>query len=347
MRRNGLIVGISMYSLSEADYVLKNLKYFDSLELNVRVVIIVNPAIFDTVGQYLDIANHSYIETLKGIPDFFTQYDEGSYRHAGNLNILLDRYSDECNFLVMADPDIVYIKQDFFAGLISKHLEGFDIIGLEWDKTIPSKWKDFPAPHFISINCNKVNPALVNMRPMLELSYGKREKAKVFKKLIQKNRRLPFSLLNGFLNFILLYFKKNLSADTGYKFRDLAKRCDYRVLLITNVVNYYNYLSLLELRKNFNVLVRNWLPEMANLFPKVSIYPSCLIEKYFDIYKATRPEEVYFAGQVVALHFRTVRVRNQQKEIAVAMNKEFVAKVSVDDLVTSHYVRDPKFTKIF
>lgn len=336
-----------MYSLAEAAYILKNLPYFDSLVPKVKVAIMVNPPIFEAVSKYLDIANHDYIELLKGIPDFFTPQDEGSYRHAGNLNLMLDRYFDDCNILVMADPDVVYIDNDFFSKLISNHLLGFDIIGLEWDKTIPSKWKDFPAPHFISINCNKINLALVNMRPMLELSYKKREQAKLFKQLIQKNNSFPLSKLNGFLNFVLLFFKKNLSADTGYKFRDLAKRCGYRILLINSVVNYYNYQQLIDLRKNFHVIIRSWLPELVNLFPKVSIYQSCLIDKYFDLYKTSRPEEMFFDGKVVALHFRTVRVRNQQREAAIAMNRQFVESVNFAELETSVYIRDPKFYKIF
>lgn len=347
MRKNCMILCISMYSLTELDYIFKNLKYFDALDSGLKVAIAVNPSIFEEVVKRIDLEQHCYIEILRGIPDFFTQYDEGSYRHAGNLNIFLDRFAGEYNFLVMADPDIVYISKNFFANIINKHLEGYDIVGLEWDKTIPSKWKDFPAPHFISINCNRVNPALVNMRPMLEISQKKRLIGANFKKLIQMNRIYPLSLLNGFLSFFLLYFKKNISADTGYMFRNYSNRFGYRTHLIESVVNYYNYLSLLAIRKNFNVLIRNWLPEALSLFPKVKIFPSCLIENYFEIYKATRPEEMYFAGEVVAIHFRTVRVRNQQKEVAIAMNKEFVEKLDINQLVTAHYIRKPKFVKIF
>ena len=342
--KHKLIIGISIYKLDELSYILSNVDYFSNLDTVCSIHVICNPAIILDAQEILDVENVHNINLEKGIPDFFTPYDEGSYRHAGNLNILARKYSNS-EQIILCDPDIIFVKQSFFTDLKKSHDDGAAIIGLEWDLTIPSKWRDFPAPHFISIDPQKINIDLIDFRPYLESSFKKRERNKKFKKVVARVNQTKIRLIPGLMNFLLLYFKKNLSSDTGYFFREFILRRKYSVKLIGNSVNYYNFRAILNILKNISRVVRK-LPARLGLVPKVSHYTSCLIDDYFYLYKATRPEEMVFNDEVCAIHFRSVRVANQQNKSALQLNLEFLDKVDVSTLVTSHYVRNPKFMKV-
>ena len=111
------------------------------------------------------------VEIISGIPDFFTPFDEGSYRHAGNLNLMIEKFGSMYDKVILCDPDIIFTNPETLKILAETHECGTAVIGSEWDKTIPSKWRDFPAPHLISIDMSKINFNVVDMRPALEKSF--------------------------------------------------------------------------------------------------------------------------------------------------------------------------------
>lgn len=343
--RKKIVFGMSIYKIDELSYVLKNVHFFNNLDVNYDLRLICNPKIIDDVSHQLKISKVDIIHVEKGIPDFFTPYDEGSYRHAGNLNILIQKYA-KANQIILCDPDIVFIDQDFVNKIIHLHNMGKDIVGLEWDKTIPSKWRDFPAPHFISIDTDRINTHLINLRPFLEGSFGKRKRHKKLKKIAAHVKRFKIRLLPGILTVGLLYLKKNLSSDTGYFLRDFVHRRRYSIFLIENSINHFNYLVLHKiLKKGISRIIRK-IPVFLKLVPNVKHYTSCLIEDNYDIYKKTRPEEMIINDVVVALHFRSVRVLNQQPEGSLNLNLDFINTTDLFSLETHKYIKNPKFKKI-
>ena len=339
-----LIIGISIYKLEELSYVLRNVDFFEQLDMVFSIHVICNPQIFKEAFEKISLSNTNLINIEKGIPDFFTHYDEGSYRHAGNLNILCQKYSN-VDQIILSDPDIIFTDRLFFSKLKKKHDNGYAVIGLEWDRTIPSKWRDFPAPHFISIDPAKVNLHLLDFRPYLEASYTRRQQTLTIKKFIAFFKRNNIWFVPGLLMFFLMLLKKNLSMDTGYFFRKLSNRRKLKVFLVENSVNYYNYNVLSNVINKIPRPLRK-IPVMLKLVPDVKYYVSCLIKDYFYLYKKTRPEEMILEGEISALHFRSVRVINQQKADSLNLNLEFINRVKPFSLKTDYYIRDPKFIKV-
>lgn len=318
MNSNEFAFLVSAYKPSELEIFSANRNFFDQIVDRADIKIAVNPGILKKAHTYE--FGKIAVEIIPGIPDFFTPFDEGSYRHAGNLNLLIEKFGSNYDKLVLCDPDIIFTNPKALKILVETHGSGSAIIGSEWDKTIPSKWRDFPAPHLISIDMSKINFDVVDMRPALEKSFKKRNAAKKLKGFITDNKLFLLRKLNGFLTFILVAMKRNLSSDTGYHFREYTKFHSIPVSLIVNEVNYYNLLDLTRIRRSINRFIRNWAPDLIGIIPRVNVYRSALIEKHFHIYKYLRPEELSIGGSLIAFHFRSVKTFHRGSDKLLSMN---------------------------
>ena len=336
---------VSSYKIEELHIFQKNEKFFNKVADIAELFIMVNPTIFEKASK-MTFGNIKTTIT-PGIPDMMSPYDEGSYRHAGNLNLLAELYGNDFYAFLFCDPDIVFTNERLLDMLLSNHSRGADIIGSNWDKTIPSKWQDFPAPHFISLKNSVLHHSTVDFRPNLEKSFKKRQIGKKYKSLIVANKFPILKKLNGFLTFGLLLLKKNLSTDTGYYLRGVVHRHKLKVKFIENEVNYYNLVDLERIKKGLNRFIRNWAPYYFGFIPKRETYRSALIENHFKVYKETRPEELFLDNELVALHFRSVRVINQQKQNGLDTNIAFVKSESnFLNISYKTYRRSPKFQVI-
>ena len=283
--------------------------------------LIINPELFEYAKKTIENQNNIKITIIKGISSFFTPYDEGSYHHSANLLFGLDSIDHKDKVVTFIDPDFFFINMNF-SNIIQNLHNNYPVVGMQWDLSSTSKWTDFVAPHFFSIDFASINRDLLTFSPQLNVSEKKRKLAMKLKYFIinlqQTILRYPASLL---LVPLFTIYKLNISKDTLSFLRDYTKSNNIPIFLFNNQLNIFNYNDLCKVRKTFPRILRNWLPEIIGVIPRVNYQNTySFIKKiYPEEYEYMRPEEILFNKKPFALHMRTVKnihrdanIENQQ-----------------------------------
>ena len=225
---------------------------------------------------------------------------------------------DYDGIITFIDPDFIFICSNFSDVITDLHLKGNSIIGMHWDKTSTTKWRDFVAPHFFSINMKDISVDTISFYPLLDMSEKKRNIAASLKKIIIS---LQTTILKYPAAFTLVplftYLKMEISFDTLSYFRLLAKKLDIKIHLFRNQLNIHNYQDITRVRKNFPIIFRNWLPELIGVIPRTdyNLTKSFIKEKYPKEYENMRPEEISYKNKLFGIHMRTVKNFHRDKSL--------------------------------
>lgn len=302
---------ISIYKKSELNLINFHLRSLAKCKFDNELIfnLIINPELYEHATGLIDNQDNIKITFIKGISSFFTPYDEGSYHHSANLLFGLDSIDHKNKVVTFIDPDFLFIDMNFSNTILKLH-NNYPVVGMRWDLSSTSKWTDFVAPHFFSINFANINRDLLSFSPELNVSEKKRKfamKLKYFIINLQKTiLRYPASLL---LVPLFTIYKLNISRDTLSYLRDYTKSNNIPVFLFNNQLNIFNYNDLCKVRKTFPRILRNWLPEILGVIPRINNQNTySFIKKiYPKEYEYMRPEEILYNKKPFALHMRTVK----------------------------------------
>lgn len=182
---------------------------------------------------------------------------KGSYNHAECLNKIVRTISTK--YLIVIDYDF-YIILPNWTEIIINHIKKNDLefFGAPWHPKWTSKYRNFPAVHFMVINLLKINKTTLDFSPQYN-----------FKNIYQKNK-IKGLLPNYFLTKIKNnYIRKLLlvcsSRDTGYKIYQRYKNYKYELLIpvYDTIKKEYNL---------FILFIENLLPYSFKLLPRYDYY---------------------------------------------------------------------------